>query len=68
MKYDVTIDEKLFETYSDIRLGLMRFDADVNNSDENFWRYMDTELLPQIRASIEGKQLSLIHISEPTRP
>lgn len=36
MKYDVTIDEKLFETYSDIRLGLMRFDVDVNNSDENF--------------------------------
>lgn len=60
MKYDVTIDEKLFETYSDIRLGLMRFDADVNNSDENFWRYMDTELLPQIRASIEGKQWSEI--------
>lgn len=60
MKYDVTIDEKLFETYSDIRLGLMRFDADVNNSDENFWRYMDTELLPQIRASIEGNQWSEI--------
>ena len=35
MRYDVTIDKKLFETYGDIRLGLMRFNADVKNSDEN---------------------------------
>ena len=35
MRYDVTIDKKLFETYGDIRLGLMRFNADVKNSAEN---------------------------------
>ncbi len=36
MKYDVKIDNKLYETYSDIRLGLLQFKADVNESDDNF--------------------------------
>ena len=60
MRYDVTIDKKLFETYGDIRLGLMRFNADVKNSDEKFRSYMDSEVLPQIKASIEGKEWSEI--------
>ena len=32
MKYDVKIDSQLFETYSEIRLGLIRFQADVTNT------------------------------------
>ena len=60
MRYEVSIDQKLFETYPDIRLGLMGFDADVKAPDEGFWRYMDAEVLPQVRAAIEGKEWSQI--------
>lgn len=56
MKYEVKIDKQLFETYPDIRLGLMRFNADVKSSDKDFWNYMDTEILPQVRAAIDGKE------------
>lgn len=60
MKCEVTIDESLFETYSDIRLGLIRFDVEVKSSDEKFWRYMDTEVLPQVREAVEDRQWSEI--------
>jgi hypothetical protein len=29
MRYDVTIDKELFSVYPEIRLGLLRFHADV---------------------------------------
>lgn len=60
MKYDVKIDAQLFETYPDIRLGLMRFQANVKESGQDFWDYMDTEVLPHVRADIEGKEWSEI--------
>lgn len=60
MKYDVSIDKDLFSVYSDIRLGLLRFHADVNASDDHFWDYMNTEVLPQVRSRIEGKEWSEI--------
>lgn len=60
MKYDVKIDPQLFETYPQIRLGIMRFQADVKEASENFWAYMDTEVLPGVRADIEGKEWSEI--------
>lgn len=60
MKYDVAIDRNLFTVYPEIRLGLLCFHADVNKSDEHFWDYMEHEILPQIRASIEGKEWSEI--------
>lgn len=56
MKYDVRIDRQLFETYPDIRLGLMRFHAEVKSSDKGFWNYMDAEILPRVRAAIDGKE------------
>ncbi len=56
MKYDVKIDPRLFDTYSDIRLGLMRFNAEVKEPDGSFWAYMDTEVLPQVRTEIDGKE------------
>lgn len=56
MKYDVSIDNDLFSVYSEIRLGLLRFSADVKTPDEHFWNYMNTEVLPQVRSSIEGKE------------
>ena len=56
MKYDVKIDSQLFETYPEIRLGLIRFRSDVKESDAGFWNYMNTTVEPQIRAEIEGKE------------
>ena len=58
MKYDVTIDRSLFSVYPEIRLGLLRFRADVKGPDERFWAYMDNMILPRIRESIEGKEWS----------
>ena len=60
MKYDVSIDKNLFSVYSEIRLGLLRFHADVKAPDDHFWDYMDTEVLPQVRSRIEGKEWSEI--------
>ena len=56
MKYDVSIDKELFGVYSDIRLGILRFHADVKAPDNHFWDYMNTEVLPQVRSCIEGKE------------
>ena len=56
MKYDVSIDNVLFSVYSEIRLGLLRFHADVKAPDDRFWDHMDTEVLPQVRSCIEEKE------------
>ena len=56
MKYDVSIDKNLFSAYPEIRLGLLRFHANVQESDEKFWSYMNVEVLPQVRSAIEGKE------------
>lgn len=60
MRYDVTIDKKLFGVYPDIRLGLMRFKAEVEKSDDKFWSYMENEVLPKVREAIDGKEWSEI--------
>lgn len=52
MHYEVRIDPKLFDTYPDIRLGLIRFQADIQPPDAAFWAYLDAEILPQIRAAL----------------
>ena len=56
MRYDVAIDESLRAVYPEIRLGLLRFRSDVKEPDNDFWTYMDNDVLPQVRASIEGKE------------
>ena len=56
MKYNVKIDDKLYETYSDIRLGLLRFKAEVKESDNRFWEYMNHDVQPQVKEAIEGKK------------
>ena len=60
MKYNVEIDSKLFDTYPDIQLGLIRFQADVKEPDPQFWAYMADEILPQVRIAVEGKEWSEI--------
>lgn len=54
--YEVKIDKSLYETYPDIRLGLLQFQAEVKESDVSFWNYMDNEILPDVRTFIEGKE------------
>lgn len=58
MKYNVSVDKSLYSVYPEIRLGLLRFSAKVTESDDQFWAYMDNEVLPKIRESIEGKEWS----------
>lgn len=54
MKQTVEFDQSLFETYLEIRLGLLQFRASVRDSDEGFC--MDAGILPKVRAAIEGKE------------
>ena len=56
MKYEVLKDKSLLSVYPEIRLGLLCFTADVKESDEQFWSYMDDDILPKIRKEIEGKE------------
>ena len=56
----IKIDEKIYNTYSEIRLGCLKFKADVKPSDDSFWIYMNEELLPDVRKNIEGKEWSEI--------
>ena len=56
MKYDVKIDNKLYEIYSDVRLGLLQFKAEVKEPDNSFWEYMNNEVQPQIKNVIEEKE------------
>lgn len=55
MKYDVKINKELYETYSDIRLGFLRFKAEVKEPEEAFWKYMNEEVCPKVRQEIEEK-------------
>ncbi len=56
MIYDVKIDEKLYDVYPEIRLGCMRFSAVVREPSDDFWKYMDEEVVPRIQQSIEGME------------
>lgn len=60
MHYEVRIDPKLFDTYPDIRLGLIRFQADIQPPDAAFWAYLGAEILPQVRAALEGREWSQV--------
>ena len=56
MKCTVEIDQRLYETYADIRLGLLQFKAEVKESDHSFWEYMNQEVQPKIKDEIDGKE------------
>lgn len=46
----IKIDDQLYSVYPDIRLGLLQFQADVKESDKNFWECMNhTVLLPSTK-------------------
>lgn len=52
----IKIDDQLYSVYPDIRLGLLQFQADVKESDKNFWECRNHTVLPQVQKTIEGKQ------------
>lgn len=60
MKFDLSIDPSLFDTYPEIHLGCLRFQADVMPPDEKFWRYLDDQVLPEVRETIRGRAWSEI--------
>ena len=60
MRYNVSIDKMLFDVYPEIRLGLLCFHADVKEPHDLFWSFMNEEILPHVRKSIEGKEWSEI--------
>lgn len=51
----VTIDKNLYQTYPEIRLGLIRFKTIVKEPSEEFWSYMNQEVLPEVRKNMENK-------------
>lgn len=61
MKYEVKIDPKLYDVYPEIRLGCLRFSAEVQDPDEAFWDHMKEEVLPAVREAIDGKEWGEIH-------
>lgn len=56
MRYEVEIDKRLYEVYPEIKLGLIRFQADVLESNPHFWAYMTDDILPVVRNRIDGKE------------
>lgn len=60
MERKVIIDNSLFKIYPDIRLGLLQFCADIKKTNDVFWNYMNSEVLPKVRQDIEGKEWSEI--------
>ena len=57
---NISIDNKLKDTYSEIRLGCIHFSVEVKPSSDDFWGHMNTEVLPKVRSDIEGKEWSEI--------
>ena len=51
----VTIESNLYQTYPEIRLGLIRFKTIVKEPSEEFWNYMNQEALPEVRKNMENK-------------
>lgn len=60
MRVKVDIDQALFTQYKDIRLGCIQFDATVQESQPKFWEYVDNDVIPGIRQSLEGKEWNQI--------
>lgn len=60
MRVKVAIDQELFMRYRDIRLGCIQFDATVQESRPKFWDYVENDVIPDIRKSLESKEWNQI--------
>lgn len=58
--YNVRIAEDLYDVYPEIWLGCLHFQVKVQQANEEFWNYMDTQVLPEVRTKIYGKEWSEI--------
>ena len=56
MKYQISVDPKLLTVYPEIRLGCICFSANVCPPDASFWSHLNDQVLPGVRAGIEGKE------------
>ena len=56
MKYDISIDPALFSVYPEIRLGCLRFTAQVLPPQEAFWQMLEGSVLPAVREAIDGRE------------
>lgn len=56
MKYEINVDKALYDVYPEIRLGCIRFSADVSTPSTSFWKHMDDDVVPRIKESLEGKE------------
>ncbi len=56
MKYDISIDPTLFSSYPEIRLGCLRFTAQVLPPQEAFWQMLEGRVLPAVREAIDGRE------------
>ena len=60
IKMKIDIDQQLLSVYPEIRLGVLRFQANVTESNPAFWEHMNNDILPKVREEIDGKEWSEI--------
>ena len=60
IKMKIDIDQQLLSVYPEIRLGVLRFQANVTESNPAFWEHMNNDILPKVREEIDGKEWSKI--------
>jgi len=58
MRPDIRIDERLYEVYADIRLGLITFSAEVTGPDRRFWDHMHETVIPEVLEEIKQRIVS----------
>lgn len=57
MRPEVKIDQSLYDTYKEIRLGCIHLRAEVKEPDDRFWAYMDEEICPKWAAYLGEHEL-----------
>lgn len=58
MKIPVKIDPSLFETFPEIRLGCMAYQAEVKGENPALWAYLEAEAIPVVLRELEEKTLA----------
>lgn len=58
MNIQVKIDSSLFETFPEIRLGCMSYQAEVKKENPSLWSCLDREVIPAVLRELEEKTLA----------
>lgn len=56
----IKIDNNLYSTYNQIRLGIIHFKSDVKEPNLTFWKEMDEKVIPSVLSDIKDKNWSEI--------